>query len=301
MNFIDARGVRTHVAEWGAGESVLLIHGAASQIGVWEPSVIPLLKDRFRLVGYDRPGMGFTRQRPADAHKLEVQASIAAGVIEQMDLERPIVIAHSWGGAIALRLALDYPGLVCGLVLIAPVAYQWPGGVTWHLYWSANPLVGGLFNNVIAPPFSAAAVRSGLAGAFAPSRVPDGYLEKAFVMRASAPSRLRANSLDMMAAKREVIAQQARYPEIAAPAGILAGDGDSVVSSTLHARRLAETLPDARIDVMQGSGHLPHEDAPDRLLALVNWVQASKSRSSSSEMSGANLVDDRASNILEQF
>jgi pimeloyl-ACP methyl ester carboxylesterase len=276
MKYVDAQGVRTHVAEWGAGDPVLLIHGASSQVGVWEPSVVPLLKNRFRLVAYDRPGMGFTRERPADAHKLDVQAKVAAGVIEQSRLDKPIVVGHSWGGAVALRLALDHPDLVAGLVLIAPVAYEWPGGMTWHLYCSSNPVVGGLFNNVIAPRLAASVVRSGLACAFGPSPVPEGYLEKAFVMRAATPSAMRANSLDMMAAKREIIAQQARYPEIEIPVAILVGDGDSIVSPALHSIELAQTLSKARIDILRGAGHLPHEDAPYRLLKQVDWVQASK-------------------------
>jgi pimeloyl-ACP methyl ester carboxylesterase len=276
MKYIDARGVRTHVAEWGVGDPLLLIHGASSQIGVWEPSVVPLMRRRFRLVGYDRPGMGFTRERPEDAHKLELQAQVAAGVIERSGLDKPIVVAHSWGGAVALRLALDHPDLVSGLVLVAPVAYEWPGGMTWHLYCSSNPVIGGLFNNIVAPALAAGAVRSGLAGAFRPSPVPERYLERASVMRAATPAAMRANSLDMMAAKREIIAQQARYPEIEMPVAILVGDSDSVVSPALHSIELAQTLSNARIDMLRGAGHLPHEDAPHRLLKLVEWVQASK-------------------------
>lgn len=276
MKFVDAGGVRTHVESWGAGEPVLLIHGASSSLGVWAPTVVPLLKDRFHMVGYDRPGLGNTEARPDDADRLEVQARVAAGVIEQGGLRKPIVIAHSWGGAVALRLALDRPDLVGGLVLIAPVAYEWPGGVSWHLYWSSNPVVGGLFNKVVAPPFAGSAVKSGLTDAFSPSPVPEGYLEMADVMRAAAPSALRANAFDMISAKREVIAQQARYPEIRVPVGILAADGDTVVSPTIHSLRLAQTLSNARIDVVQGSGHLPHEAAPERLAKLVDWVQAAK-------------------------
>jgi len=276
MKFVDAGGVRTHVESWGEGEPVLLVHGASSQVGVWEFSVVPALKDRFHMVGYDRPGMGYSTDRPADASKLEVQATVAAGVIEQSGLNKPIVIAHSWGGAVALRLVLDRPDLVGGLVLIAPVAYEWPGGVSWHLHWSANPIIGSLFNNVLAPPFAGPAVKSGLVGAFGPSPVPEGYLEKAYVMRATAPLALRANSLDMMSAKREIVAQQARYPEIKVPVAILAGDGDTVVSSTIHSVRLAQTLPNARIDVIRGAGHLPHEAAPDRFAKLVEWVRNSK-------------------------
>lgn len=274
--FIEAAGVRTHVAEWGSGEPILLIHGASSDIGVWAPTIVPMLKDRFHVAAYDRPGMGFTEQRPIDADKLDVQAKVAAGVIEQLGLKKPIVVAHSFGGAVALRLALDRPDLVGGLVLIAPVAYAWPGGVSWHLYWSSNPLIGGLFNNVLAPPFTERAVRSGLASAFGPSLVPDGYLEKASSMRAVRPGAMRANSLDLVASKREVAAQEARYPEIKVPVAMLAGDGDTVVSTTIHSLKLAQTLPNARIDVLQRVGHLPHEASPQRFEKLLEWVRSAK-------------------------
>jgi pimeloyl-ACP methyl ester carboxylesterase len=283
MKFVDAAGVRVHVEEWGLKEGekdepVFLIHGASSDLGVWRPSIVPLLKDRFHLAAYDRPGMGFTTGRPADANTLERQAKIAAAVIEQLGLKKPIVVAHSWGGGVALRLALDRPDLVGGLVLIAPVAYEWPGGVSWHLHWSANPLVGDLFNNVLAPPFTSSAVKTGVAGAFGPSPVPEGYLETAGSMRAVRPSAMRANSLDMTSAKREIIAQQARYRDITVPVALLAGDSDSVVSTAIHTVKLAHTLTNARIDVLQGVGHLPHEASPERFLKLLDWVAAERAK-----------------------
>jgi pimeloyl-ACP methyl ester carboxylesterase len=278
MRFVEAGGVHTHVEQWGQGEPVLLIHGASSDLGVWEPTIVPRLEGRFQLSAYDRPGMGYTAQRPADANTLAEQARVAAGVIDQLHLTKPIVVAHSWGGAVALRLALDYPDKVGGLILIAPVAYEWPGGVSWHLYWSSNPVIGGLFNNVLVPPFSAAAIKSGVAGAFAPSPVPEGYLETAGSARAVRPSALHANSLDMISAKREVIAQQARYPEIKIPVALMTGDSDSVVSPSIHSVQLAQTLPNARIDVLQSVGHLPHEASPERFEKLLDWVRSEMKR-----------------------
>jgi pimeloyl-ACP methyl ester carboxylesterase len=283
MRFVEAAGVHTHVQQWGLkegkGEPILLIHGASSDLGVWAPTIVPRLEGRFQLSAYDRPGMGYTTQRPADANTLAEQAKVAAGVIDQLHLKKPIVVAHSWGGAVALRLALDYPDKVGGLILIAPVAYEWPGGVSWHLYWSSNPVVGGLFNNVLVPPFSAAAIKSGVAGAFAPSPVPENYLEKAGSARAVRPAALLANSLDMITAKREIIAQQSRYPEIKIPVALMTGDSDSVVSPTIHSVQLAQTLPNARIDVLQGVGHLPHEASPERFEKLLEWVRAEMKRS----------------------
>ncbi|HEX5007731.1 MAG TPA: alpha/beta hydrolase [Hyphomonadaceae bacterium] len=276
MRHVDTGILRTHLAEWGGGDPVLLIHGASSDMGVWSPTIVPMLKERFRIAAYDRPGMGFTRERPPRAETLDVQAKVAAGVIEQLKLVKPIVVGHSWGGAVALRLALDRPDLVGGLVLIAPVAYEWPGGVSWHLYWSSNPVIGVFFNHVASRPFASAAVRRGLVGAFEPSPVPANYLKTASSLRAIRPDAMRANSLDMMAAKREIIGQQARYREIAAPVALLAGDGDTVVSTMIHAVKLAHTLPKARLDVVPGAGHLPHEAAPDRFLKLLDWVRAAR-------------------------
>ena len=263
------------------GDPVFLIHGASSHIGTWEPTIIPMLRDEFQIAAYDRPGMGYTPDRPPGSDTLALQAKVAAETIEKLGLKRPIVVAHSWGGAVALRLALDRPDLVSGLVLIAPVAYEWPGGVDWYNYWSANPLSGWLFNNLVAQPFAGASVRSGMAGAFAPNLPPDGWLEAANVSLAARPESLRANGEDLVAAKREVTGQQARYPEIRMPVAILVGDSDRVVSPSIHAMQLAKVLPNARIDVLAGVGHLPQEASPERFRKLFDWVQASKIPASS--------------------
>lgn len=275
QTFVDACGIKVHARSWGAedAEPVLLIHGASSDMGVFLPTVVPLLEKRFRVASYDRPGMGFTAMRPAGCERLQAQAHIAAGVIAAMGLKRPIVVGHSYGGSVALRLALDHPDKVSGLVLLAPVAYTWPGGVSWHLHWSSNPVVGGLFNRFVTRPFVDAAMRGGMTRAFAPSLAPEDYFNRASVMRAGRPQAMLANALDVTALKREIIAQQDRYPEIKAPVGILTGVGDTVVSPTIHSLTLSRALPDARLYLLQNVGHLPHEAAPARLVELIDWAR----------------------------
>src|SRR5215468_392430 len=96
--FVQAEGVEVHVSRRGAGRDVLLIHGASSDMGVFEPTIFPLLEKRFRVTAYDRPGMGETGGRPPKAETLMVQARVAAGVIDVLELRRPIVVGHSYGG-----------------------------------------------------------------------------------------------------------------------------------------------------------------------------------------------------------
>jgi pimeloyl-ACP methyl ester carboxylesterase len=273
MQFVDAGGVSTHVKVWGSGPPVVLIHGAASDLGVFEPTLVPKLKSAYRLIAYDRPGMGFSSDRPVHAGRLDVQARIAAGVIEALGLERPLVLAHSYGGAVALRLALDHPDKVSGLVLIAPAAHDWPGDVAWHYHLSSAPMFGQMFNQFVVPAFAEAAARTGLAQAFAPDPVPDGYEQAAGVMRAIRPSALAANAEDLINIKRELVNQAPRYPTIRHAVGLLTGDQDRVVSPLLHARALARELPLVRHIAMEGSGHLPHERNPKAVRELLEWAR----------------------------
>ncbi len=120
--FIDADGLRLHVREAGPERAprVLLIHGAsANLLELWHPSADPLAKDH-RVIAFDRPGMGHSARPKRNGHALKFQAECAAHVLEQTGSGPAIVVAHSLGAAVALRLALERPDLVAGLVLIAP-------------------------------------------------------------------------------------------------------------------------------------------------------------------------------------
>lgn len=278
--YVEANGVTTRVAEWGAGPSILMIHGASSTLSVFEPTVAPLLSASYRLVGYDRPGMGLTKDRPDDAGKLQVQADVAAGVINAMAMRKPIVIGHSFGGSVALRLALDHPEKISGLVLIGAPAYEWPGGVAWHYHVAATPVIGPLFAHVLARPFVTGAVKSGVRNSFDPQESPEGYATAIESELAAKPGPLQANGKDVRALKQELIAQSARYGDIELPVAIMVGDSDNVVSPELHSRRLARTISKTRIEVLEGVGHAPHEIAPQTLKTLVDWVAAESAESS---------------------
>ncbi len=261
------------VREWGApgAPPVLLIHGAASHSGVFEPSLAPALAADFHLYAYDRPGMGRTEDRP-DVRGLAMQAAAAADVIAALDLDRPVVVAHSYGGAVALRLALDRPDLISGLVLLSPASHPWPGGVAWHYHLSGNPLLAPVFNRAIVPLAGGGAIESGLEGSFSPQPIPPDYRDTAEIDLALLPRALRANAEDMTALKGELIDQAPNYPQIAIPVAILAGDADGTVSTDIHARALDRDIPNARLVVLPGIGHMTPEVAPEQVAPLIGWV-----------------------------
>ncbi|MFX4670165.1 alpha/beta fold hydrolase, partial [Acinetobacter baumannii] len=76
----------------------------------------------------DRPGHGWsTRERVEDSTPA-IQGRMIVETLTRLGVDRAIVVAHSGAGALALRIALDHPDRVAGLVLLAPVAYPWRGG-----------------------------------------------------------------------------------------------------------------------------------------------------------------------------
>lgn len=271
--FLTLPAGRVHLVEAGdGGPLVLCLHGASANAREWS-DLAPLLQDGFRVVAMDRPGHGHS---PAVARQdtLQAQAAAAARVIESLGSGPAIIVAHSLGCATALRLALDRPDLVAGLVLAAPASHPYPGKNGWHTALAANPLLGPLFTRFIIPVFAPIAAKGAVENTFAPASAPPGYAEKAGVGLLFRGKTFRGNAREVAAAKREFEAQYWRYDEIAAPTVIVSTDHDRVVSPRIHARALKRTLPNATLTVAAGAGHMPHRVAPHILAEAVQAIAA---------------------------
>ncbi len=299
--FIDADGVRLHVREAGplgalgstastpangselttdAGESaggprsqrLLLIHGASSNLlELWGP-----LAEEFsplhRVIAYDRPGMGHSQRAKRDAHTMASQAKCAARVLEQTGEEPAIIVAHSLGAGVALRLALDHPHLVSGLVLIAPACNPYPWKPAWWARLSAQPVIGDLFCNLIIPWLGPPMSPQSVANNFWPAPVPVNYLEHAGVPMIFKPRAFRASAFDVVASNTEFGAQQPRYAELFTPTIIVTAEKDKIVSPKRHARALAVDMPAAELVIAPDTGHMPHRLRTDLIVAAIRRV-----------------------------
>ena len=107
-HLIDLPGGRFHYLTWGAEHterpSMLLLHGITSDAQSWV-RVGPALAERYRLYALDMRGHGESIKPPAGSYSLRATADDAAALIEELGLERPVVMGHSWGGATAIVLA----------------------------------------------------------------------------------------------------------------------------------------------------------------------------------------------------
>jgi pimeloyl-ACP methyl ester carboxylesterase len=272
--FIDADGVRVHVREAGMEGSprVLLIHGASSNLlELWGP-LAEELSPLHRVIAYDRPGLGYSDRAKRDAHLMASQAKIAARVLEQTGEGSALVVAHSLGSGVALRLALDFPHLVSGLVLIAPASHPYPGKPAWWARLSATPMFGGLFTGLLVPWIAPARSAASVANNFWPAAVPVNYLEHGAVPLFFRPSAFRANGYDVCASNMEFGAQQPRYAELYTPTVVVTAEKDRIVSPKRHARALAVDLPAAELVIAPDTGHMPHRLRTDLVLAAIRRV-----------------------------
>ena len=122
-------------------------------------------------------------------------------------------MVHSWSGALGLRIALDHPAVVAGLVMLAPVAYPWPGGVSQYNYVVTTPVIGPLLAHTITLPLGLWLAGPGTRGVFAPQVMPDGFVEDTATRLLLRPREFVANATDLVTLRAAMAEQSPRYAE----------------------------------------------------------------------------------------
>jgi pimeloyl-ACP methyl ester carboxylesterase len=278
--FVEVGGGRLHIVDIDERTQpsaddppVVLLHGASGNLEDMRLALADQLKARHRVVLIDRPGHGWS-ERSADNASPAQQAAMVAEALERLDVGRAVVVAHSFAGAVATALALDDPGRVAGLVLLAPVLYPWKTGIAWYYSLAATPILGPLFAHTLAVPAGAVLIRPAVGTVFAPQDAPTDYADRAAIALVLRPQTFLANARDVAGLHAFVTRQAPFYNRIKAPTVIITGDRDTVVSPDIHARALAAKLPNSKLVVLDGVGHMPHHVSPDRVVAAIDEVAA---------------------------
>ncbi len=269
-------GRKIHVLVKGTGPDLVLIHGAGASGRDLDSALADRLSERYRLFIVDRPGHGWTeRLGPAFDGAFNTrgespaeQASALSDAVQQLGARNPIVLGHSFGGAVAMAWALEQPA--AAIVVLSGATMPWPGNIDFS-YRLLGSAVGGA---VLAPIASAFVhkdyVEKIVIQAFRPQAPPDDYLTAGGAPLATRTNALRANSRQVRALRPFIVEQSARYDEITIPVEILHGTEDTTVYLQIHAKPLADLLPSANLTILVGIGHMPHHAAPDDIVAAID-------------------------------
>jgi 2-hydroxymuconate-semialdehyde hydrolase len=122
-NSIQAAGIQTNYHDVGSGNPVLLIHGSGPGVSAWANwrLTIPDLAQHFRVIAPDMVGFGFSERPQHYQYNMQNWVSQALGLLDALGIERASVVGNSFGGGLALSLAIHHPERVNKLILMGSV------------------------------------------------------------------------------------------------------------------------------------------------------------------------------------
>lgn len=271
---LNVGGVQVHAHVAGSGPDLVLIHGSSGNLRDFTHGLQRRLTDRYRVITFDRPGLGYSDPITPRGASLAQQAAALAGAARMLGAARPIVMGQSLGGAVALAWALHHPDQIAALVPVSAVSHPWTTGL--GAYYGVLSSWPG--RHLLIPALTAftpdRVIDSQIAAIFAPEPPPPGYGQhfgpRLTLRRAS----MRANALQRRHLLRWITAQAPRYGEIAVPTEILHAAGDRTVGFHIHAAPLAHAIPGANLTAIDSASHMPHHTHPDAVVAAIDRAAA---------------------------
>lgn len=256
-----------YVDRQGAGPPVILIHGLGAS-GFSFRQVAAELSRRFMTYNIDLLGFGHSPAPWDFPFTMAAQAKAVMDFIDKEGISDPILIGHSMGGGICLHLAHTMSGNASSwssrMVLLAPVAYPPVGS-----FPSAGSLPmppGDVMGQAASPAAALAAFF--LTRAYAPGNQPTSEQIEGYAAGLSSMSQLAAFTAHGLA----LGAAEVRLPSFAAITRetlVISGDQETILPPG-DAAQLAGELPNATLQVIARSGHIPHEEQPSTTIDVIS-------------------------------
>lgn len=272
--FIDVNGLRVHYKMAGQGEpAVVLLHGFGASIYSWRKVMLPL-SEVGTVVAFDRPGFGLT-SRPlpgewngANPYAPEAQADLTAALMDELDVERAVLVGHSAGGTIAVLTALHHPERVQSLVLVDAAIYGQTGTPAWF-----RPLLLLPQTRRLGPLLVRSITRWGEAAIQAAWSDPD-KITLEIISGYKKP--LQADNWDRalweLTLASHPLGLETRIDQIGVPTLVITGEDDRIVPAQ-NSVRLASQLSNAELVITPDCGHVPQEECSGPfLLALTSFL-----------------------------
>jgi pimeloyl-ACP methyl ester carboxylesterase len=273
---VEISGATLNVVELGPrdapGPPIVLIHGASSNLEAMRQPLGDRLASKHRVILIDRPGHGWSTRAREDDSTPAIQGRMINAALEKLGIGPAIFVVHSWAGALGARMALDYPTRVAGLVMLAPVAYPWNGGVGWYNDVVTTPVIGPLLAYTITLPLGLFLTGPGARNAFLPQTMPENFVSDTATPLLLRPREFLANARDLVTLKAAVREQAPRYGEISVPTVVIAGDADTTVWPTIHSRPFAAAVPNAKLIMLPGVGHIVQTAAPELVMHEIDTM-----------------------------
>ncbi|WP_329059861.1 alpha/beta fold hydrolase [Amycolatopsis sp. NBC_01480] len=242
-------------------DPVVLLHGTPFSSYVWR-AVARSLARRHHVFVWDMPGYGASEQAEGQDVSLAAQGRVFTELLAHWGLDRPLVVAHDFGGAVSLRAHLLHGNDYRALALVDPVALAPWGSPFFRLVGQHAEVFEQLppaLHGALAREYVGSASSAGLHPA-ALERLVEPWLGET-----GQPAFYRQIA---QADQRFTDEIQDRYGEIAIPVLVCWGQDDAWIPPA-KGPELVARIPGARLEPIAGAGHLVQEDAPAELTAAL--------------------------------
>lgn len=280
-SFVKLKGVTTHVIEAPSRKespaaTVVLIHGANTSALDFDNNLLSRLPQHYKVVAIDRPGHGYSeRGQTENMHDPTVQAAALLDILASMDIERPILLGHSWAGSVVMAALLTKHSVEPSAgILLSGVTHPWDYQDSLITSTALAPVRGLFFRYQYLPIAGRLAIPSTIEQALAPEEVPENYIQDTGLHLSLRPSYIyNAQDRSNLSSHMTNLVQQ--YAQIKSPILSIAGSGDTVVPPELHHEKLVAQLDTVEGILIEGAGHAPHHTRTDRVVDLiVDFIEA---------------------------
>jgi len=268
--FLDVNGIRVHYVTKGQGPDIVLIHGASGNLRDFTFSLVDKLAGHYRVTAFDRPGLGYTDRINPDGTTIIQQANLLADAADRLGLSKPVVLGHSYGGAVALAWAVERHDELSALVLLAAASNPWDSDLSLFYKVTSSDLGAATVVPAITALTPNAIVQEAIDGVFAPQEPPAGYDDHIGAPLTLRRESMRANAMQRANLLGEITDLYTQYGKIDVPTEIVHGDADTTVGLSIHSIPLSRQIKGANLTVLEGVGHMPHHVAEPQVIDAID-------------------------------
>jgi pimeloyl-ACP methyl ester carboxylesterase len=266
--FIQVNGQQVHLRDEGPHDDpapIVLLHGTSSSLHTWD-GWARALRDQRRVIRFDLPGFGLTGPDRQNDYSTETYVLFVRAAMDKLGVQRFVLGGNSLGGQIAWAAAAAMPDRVTGLILVDASGYP-PESIE-----AAQSI-----------PLGFRLARMPGLRLLAKYTLPRGVIERSLRDVYGDPSKVTPELVDLYSAmtrregNRAALVRRleqgctgnvALLKDIKTPTLILWGAKDRLLPPELG-QRFARDIPDAKLVVLEGLGHVPQEEDPARTVAEV--------------------------------
>jgi len=245
-NSIKTGAFLTNYHDLGKGFPLVFLHGSGPGVSAWANwnKLFPLLKDHYRIIAPDMAGFGYTERLANSKYGMDLWVQQVIDLLNALDLDKVNLVGNSFGGALALTLAIRYPQKINKLVLMGSMGVNFELTTGLDKVWGYQPSEENMRELLDIFTYDSSFATADLIKTRYESSIQEGFQES-FCQMFPEP---RQNSVAALAANENLI------PQISQETLIIHGREDRVIPLE-NSYKLLQLIDKAQLHVFGHCGH----------------------------------------------